>query len=200
MDRLRKKPAPLKSCLSSVSEHDTRSTNTSDLKKSVSFHQVEIREYERIPGDNPAVTSGPAVSMAWSHHSNTSLDCIEYEDSRPPRRIPAEFQMPASVRKTLLEKSGASSTDIQKSQAEIRITKRHRQATAAMQELESAEILFQSIGRKWKRLINGVSQQQEQDLLWKNANNLKQETAEKEETSTDPTADQTQPDERETEC
>jgi hypothetical protein len=157
-----------KSCLSSF-QHDTDASSSCRLRKSVSFHQVEIREYNRIVGDNPAVTAGPAVSMAWKHHSKASFSLDQFEESRPPRRSAGEFQMPANIRTSLLTKNGASQRDLQRSQSEILRIKRHRQASAAMQELEGTQILVQSVKRKWKRLVTGVSQQQEQEALWKNA-------------------------------
>ena len=77
--------------------------------------------------------------------------------------------MPAAIRTSLLEKNGASQQDLQRSQSEILRIKRNRQASAAMQELEGTQILVQSMKRKWKRLVKGVSKQEEQDALWKNA-------------------------------
>ena len=54
------------------------------LKKSVSFHEVHIREFERIVGDNPAVSACPAVSIAWDHHSENThkVDHVESLKSR----------------------------------------------------------------------------------------------------------------------
>jgi len=77
--------------------------------------------------------------------------------------------MPANIRTSLLTKNGASQRDLQRSQSEILRIKRNRQASAAMQELEGTQILVQSVKRKWKRLVTGVSQQQEQEALWRNA-------------------------------
>jgi hypothetical protein len=161
------RPKKLKSCLS-VSQHDT-TTRPPALKKSVSFHQVEIREYERIVGDNPSVSSGPAVSLAWDHHDKMSLQLNDYESIRPPRRCAGEFQMPTAVRRSLLMQSGATHEELYRSEREIKKVQRRRQATQAMQECEGAQILLQSIGRKWNRFRKGVSTQQEQENLWKDA-------------------------------
>lgn len=37
------------------------------LSRSVSFADVNIREYERILGDNPSCTSGPPISLGWGY-------------------------------------------------------------------------------------------------------------------------------------
>lgn len=158
----------LKSCLSESNLGARTPTPSSTLQKKVSFHQVQIREYERVVGINPSVTAGPAVSLAWDHHACDALHVEEYESRRPPRRVPGEFQIPSSVRTQMLERSGASSQDLQKAQQEITKIKRQRQATAAMQELEGAQIFLESIGRKWKRATSRKKQQQQQQDKKKN--------------------------------
>lgn len=139
----------LKSCLSSSSI----SCSAKSLKKSVSFHQVEIREYERIVGDNPAVSAGNAVSLAWQHHSSAAISFSEYEASRPPRRTPQEFQMPARVRHLLLKETGATDQEMNQAHYQIKKTQQHRRASVANQEFEGALLVMESIGRKWKRGI-----------------------------------------------
>ena len=174
--------AQLKSCLSEHSAGETR--NTKPLRKSVSFHQVHIREYERIVGDNPSVTAGPAVSMAWNHHEHTSLTVSDYESTRPPRRTHPQIQMPANVRRQHLENSGASWKEIQDAQTEIRRVQKNRQASAAMQEFESTQIILESIGRKWKRRFSKKTK--EQEVLRKSTDQEKTETR-IDDTSTDVT-------------
>jgi predicted DNA-binding WGR domain protein len=127
-----------------------------------------------VAGDHPSVRRGPAVSIAWDHHEEASLNLHEYEASRPPRRTKLEFQMPASTRRDLLEKSGVSREDISRSLRESNRVKRNRSTSSIMQEFEGLQIVRESLVRKWKRWRKGQSSaeefQEEQDQLWKNAN------------------------------
>jgi len=143
------------------------------------------------------VTAGPAVSMAWNHHSHSSLGLAEYESSRGPTRTSPEFQMPSTVRRKYLQQSGVSLEEIKEAQMEIRRTKRNRRATFALQEFEGTQILLESIGRKWRRARSKRSQQHELDDLWKNANrsntDKKKSAAESKKKSVeDPSADRTE--------
>jgi hypothetical protein len=165
----------LKGCIS-LAEHLTQECepNTPTRRKKVRFHEVEIREFERIPGDNPGVTTGPAISLAWDHHEEASLDVHEYEKSRPPRRNYREIQMPAATRIKLLKKGGHSPQDINRAKEDVARAKRNRSTSVAMQEFEKLQIAKESLARKWRRWRKGKSSSEEhedeQEELWKNAN------------------------------
>jgi hypothetical protein len=165
-------PVRLKSCISL--EDECEPDYSPPRRKKVRFHEVEIREFERIPGDNPSVAAGPAISLAWDHHEVGVLGVHEYEMSRPPRRNYKEIQMPAATRIKLLKKAGHSPQDIQRSKDEVARERRNRTTSAAMQEFETLQIAKESLGRKWRRWRKGKSSvdehEDEQDELWKNAN------------------------------
>jgi hypothetical protein len=110
------------------------------------------------------------VSLAWDHHEEASLDVLEYESSRPPRRNYWEIQTPAATRIELLEKNGYSPQDIDRAQSETDREKRLRSTSPAIQELEPLQIAMESLARKWRRWRKGKSSKEEQDELWKNAN------------------------------
>lgn len=154
----------LKSCLSSVSSHGG-SKSPPSLKKTVSFHEVHIREFERIVGDNPAVSACPAVSIAWDHHSENTHKVDHVESLKPShqKRDIAQFQIPASVRYDMLQKSGASKEEITQAQREIKKIQHERQASIAMQEFEGTQVLLESLGRKWKRRTSKKNNNSVQD-------------------------------------
>lgn len=97
----------LKSCLSSGS------LANDGIKKSVSFHQIEIREHERALGDNPSVSSGPALSVSWNSVDHTEMSVDDYEEFRPPRRCRSSLAVPRLVREDMLRKEGVSRSEMQ---------------------------------------------------------------------------------------
>jgi len=48
----------------------------------VSFSTIEIRQYERILGDNPSSQSGPSLSIGWNYDKNKTIvkNIDDYED------------------------------------------------------------------------------------------------------------------------
>jgi len=66
-------------------------------QRRVRFREVEVREYNRVIGDNPSVTTGPAISLGWSYNVADRMTINEYERTRkitgqvrPIRRIDRE--------------------------------------------------------------------------------------------------------------
>ena len=150
-------------------EKSCRPTHPKQLK-TLSFSQVEIRQYERILGDNPAVTSGPAVSLAWGHFDGKVLPVDDYESNRPPRRHKMELQLSSVERKSILEQAGFTREDIYSSEQEIKKIQHNRFTSRyAIRGWERAEIIWQSICRKWKRFATRVSQHEKLDSVWENA-------------------------------
>jgi len=66
--------------LSSVTTADSDS-GKEQYRRSVSFANVQVREYDLCLGDNPSVSTGAPVSLDWSykHESSCSLDEYEFE-------------------------------------------------------------------------------------------------------------------------
>merc|ERR1711907_760364 len=58
------------------------SSSTADTgkhRRSVSFSNVQVREYDLCLGDNPSVTQGAPVSLDWSYKTEASYQLDEYE-------------------------------------------------------------------------------------------------------------------------
>jgi hypothetical protein len=56
-----------------------RRSSPNSKGQSVSFHAVIIRDYERCVGDNPAVSSGPPISLGWDYLTNREVSVDHYE-------------------------------------------------------------------------------------------------------------------------
>jgi hypothetical protein len=142
----------MKSCLSATDLRDLNCESTK-IKKSVSFHRIEIREHERALGDNPAVRTGPALSIGWGSVNAISIDVDEYEEFRPPRRTRSELQMPPNVRRQLLvEQVGVNRSEINAASREAERIKQSRLRNQKSKDIQPFLILSDlfALGKKKK--------------------------------------------------
>uniref|UniRef100_A0A7S1B2H3 Uncharacterized protein n=1 Tax=Corethron hystrix TaxID=216773 RepID=A0A7S1B2H3_9STRA len=156
---------PLKSCMSGASlDGSTGSRRRNRICRgssmdsddiSVSFHTLEIREYERELGDNPSCSRGPSVAIGWRYAEPQTISVDEYEDNRLPRRESFQMVIPQPVREKMLLDSGHSRTEIQKAVKKTNITKGQRRKTANTLNMQKFEEVMESTGRKFKRAIKG---------------------------------------------
>lgn len=71
-------------------------------KKTVSFGTIHIYTHEVVLGDNPAVSTGPPLSIGWTMWDQQCCTVEEYERLHPMRRNSGALRMPQSVREKLL--------------------------------------------------------------------------------------------------
>merc|ERR1712150_257893 len=96
-------------------------------KKSVTFGSIEIREHGLTMDVNPAVSSGPAVSLGWEYEDvPTTLSISTFESKRPPRRCKEEMQMPRNYREGLLREGGFTRSDLRNSIKDIQMSQKKR--------------------------------------------------------------------------
>ena len=72
------------------------------MKKSVSFHHIEIREHERTISDNPSVSSGIGLGIGWESIDSLQCSVDEWEIYRPPRRSKSNLLIPSQLREQIL--------------------------------------------------------------------------------------------------
>lgn len=85
-------------------------------KAKVGFTSVQIREYPRILGDNPSVSTGPPITLSWNYDEATAkdYDIDEWECKRcNVRRNKIQFRTPESIRTEWLLDAGYSITHVQ---------------------------------------------------------------------------------------
>lgn len=148
----------------SSSVHTLNESGKSSL--SVSFHNVRIREYPMTVGDNPAVSSGVAVTIGWDplEQGSQVVEVDEYEDSRPGRRAMGQMRIPPHERREILRRSGHSTKEMMCGLKASNIAKRQRTKTLGTLHMQP----FEEMREKTSRAIGNVitsKKREERDLL-----------------------------------
>ena len=123
-------------------------------KKSVSFHQVSIREYPRTIGDNPEVGLGCPIGLSWEYHELATEEIDAYESSRGQRKSSTQMRLHPTTRHRMMLAAGASKEEIKTATKEAAKVQRRRVCTANLDFLPlwtRTELLLQSLKRKLKR-------------------------------------------------
>merc|ERR1712232_1324856 len=115
-----------KSCLSvstleaSLSSFDNVQKRKKKMTKQVSFHNLQIREYDIVLGANPSCRSGPPVEIGWdySEANEIRLDDIvaENSDKKKTRKL-----LDPNVRYDLVKEAGYTDNDILKTMRDVSI-------------------------------------------------------------------------------
>lgn len=84
---------------------DTESTiasndDSTSSKKSVCFGVIQVREYNRVLGDNPDVLFGPPISLGWDYVQREALPIEKYETTKSPRKT--SLKMSSVTRRNML--------------------------------------------------------------------------------------------------
>lgn len=84
----------------------------SQRPKGVAFNHVEIRYYERIPTDNPAVLNGPAIGLGWRYKRGGCIKLDQWENKRGAPLKSWELVMDRKEREEVLTDAGFSKKEI----------------------------------------------------------------------------------------
>ncbi|KAL3810460.1 hypothetical protein ACHAXA_008822 [Cyclostephanos tholiformis] len=126
-------------------------------QRGVAFAHVNIREYERVLGDNPSVRSGPPLSIGWRYSPEPLTISIEdYEFAKGPPRSSAEFCVPKTVRESMLKEHAevsrpqmvAAVRSIQKDKAQRRKTVVNLGMAGVEEKIEGAKRKVNKILRR----------------------------------------------------
>lgn len=74
--------------------------------RQVRFTTIEIIEFPIILGDNPAVSSGPPLTIDWEPQQRTQFDLNVFEEYRPKRRHRKDLPIDPVIREEVLVASG----------------------------------------------------------------------------------------------
>lgn len=120
------------------------------MHRSVSFHSVDIREYDRTIGDNPSCRSGPPLSLDWSYSKKyeTPKSLDEYEKEREPERVHHLHKLHVNKyrRRNLLAFNwGHSEDEMKDARKETRKLQRQRSMTQMLLPIHLAEEAYISV-------------------------------------------------------
>eukprot|EP00585_Thalassiosira_rotula_P012995 CAMPEP_0196130984 /NCGR_PEP_ID=MMETSP0910-20130528/1159_1 /TAXON_ID=49265 /ORGANISM="Thalassiosira rotula, Strain GSO102" /LENGTH=588 /DNA_ID=CAMNT_0041390379 /DNA_START=156 /DNA_END=1922 /DNA_ORIENTATION=- len=155
-------------------ERDAKEANKPKTKTwRLKFATVDIREHERVAGDNPCVSSGVPLSIGWGFYQHPPIDLDDYELNKEPSRDKIEMMVPASVRRSMLrDEFGVSISEMNAAMREVNITKRRRRHTVGAESMEGWQEVMQSTRRKFKRFIKRTSTAKEHEIMWENSREL----------------------------
>jgi hypothetical protein len=78
-------------------------TKKNGKKKTCTFSVVDIREHERIAGDNPCVSKGVPIAIGWGYIQHPPIPLDTYETHRGQPRNKIEMLIPPDIRIRLLK-------------------------------------------------------------------------------------------------
>jgi len=150
------------------------------LQRTVSFTKVDIREYERVLGDNPSVRTGPPLSIGWRYAPNPiSMDLNAFEEGKGSPRVSSEFLVPKNVRETMLkEHADISRREMVTAVREVMKEKSRRRNTVTNLHMQKSEEKVERVKRKIKKIIKRrPSYETAQAQLWDEAHAIAMEKA-----------------------
>ena len=145
---------------------------TALLRSTITFGQVNIREYERVLGDNPSVTSGPPLSIGWRYSPSTlNMSIDDYEENKGSPRSSSEYLVPKSIRlATLKEHADIPHREIANAVRAIQKTKSQRRKTVVNLSMASTEELVEGAKIKVKSILRpSLSYSLSETKLWDEA-------------------------------
>jgi len=161
--------------LSEQSHLDDSSSSIKSNKKRVHFGNLHVREYPIIVGDNPAVTLGVPMAIAWEHDGEVVCSVEEYEEMRPTPRSMIELKMPNSCRTEKLRNVGFSRKDIMEGTRLANIVRNRRKRTNETIKLSGAhELLERAVRATMNATVRRSNKQKERDMMSSFASDSKQ--------------------------
>jgi hypothetical protein len=143
------------SCSDTEEESISDTPNDTSSRKAVSFGLIQVREYNRVVGDNPAVSNGPPMSIGWEFVQKEAVPVHVYEKRKLSRRT-SDLRMGNFTRKCILrEDCGFSWEEIRAAEKRVRKIQRQRRQTIQRGETTTAiEYAMESAKRKMQRTFS----------------------------------------------
>jgi len=124
-----------------------------ESRRIVTFDQVQVRYYERIVTDNPAVQSGPALGIGWRYKRGGVVDLDYWEQGKSAPRKSTELVIPRTVREAMLKEAGVTQKEIAEMVRATLKVKNQRKQTVTNLATAGAEEAIENARRKVTRLL-----------------------------------------------
>lgn len=145
-----------------------RAAGTARIKRNVSFHSVDVREYDRTVGDNPACRSGPPISLDWSYSKKCTRDLEEYELERSSERVPhlRKLHVNKWKRRNMLSLQwGLTEDELREARRGTRRVRRQRSVTQTMMPVNMAEEAVIGLRNLLKKKIKKGDREKDADCM-----------------------------------
>jgi len=131
-----------------------RSAHELGMTRSVTFHEIRIREYDQTLGDHPNVTYGPAIQLDWHYEEYQPVMVDDYEDQRGKRRSMRQMGLNYYRRKDILQNQYQfSEHEMHKAAKASSKIQFQRGITKYFLPVSKVEEAFTSVGRKTKKIF-----------------------------------------------
>lgn len=162
--------------------HRGKANNHQGRDRSISFANVDIREYERVLGDNPSVRAGPPLSLGWRYDPHPlSMTIGDYERGKGAPRSSAEYLVPKAVREDILkDHARVSNREMVEAVRTIKKEKAQRRKTVVNLGMQKAEEKVEKVKRTMKCILKPSSSYKNAEAaLWDDAHAVAMEKAQR---------------------
>ena len=139
---------------------------------SISFGKIQIRQYERIPGDNPSICFGVPLAIGWAfNEEGVPISVEEYESQRSsePKKRDEMYVSLRERERILTEDWGINRSAVRAAERSVSLASKQRRETSARLHLEPAQEAIESARKKFDRVVYGKSDKKEEERLWREA-------------------------------
>jgi hypothetical protein len=143
------------SCSDTEEESISNTSDDRSSKQAVSFGLIQVREYNRVVGDNPAVSDGPPMSIGWEFVQKEAVSVYVYEKRKLSRRT-SDLRLGNFTCKCILRQDcDFSWEEIRAAEKRVRKIQRQRRQTIQRGETTTAiEYAMESAKRKMHRIFS----------------------------------------------
>ena len=131
--------------------------STQEDSRCVRFSNVDVRFYERTMGDNPSVSSGPAVGIGWKFEEmEKKITLDEYEEHRLPFRCLSrdDLVLHRDERTKIVVDAGFSKKELATSIRQILKVKNQRKQTFHNLKYSGMEEMMEKTSRGAKKTFS----------------------------------------------
>lgn len=119
------------------------STDSIGLKSRIKFSTIEVREFNRTLGDNPACTDGPPIALDWDFIDKKSMSIDEYEANRLPRKAHRHLLLSMHTRRNIMSRQyGYTVEELADVENTVRLVQKKREKTKNQSPLTEKRRLF----------------------------------------------------------